>query len=64
MKREVKDLVTRVEVAGGEVRRSKRNSHLKVYLDGRLIGVIPSTPSDHRALKNSISQLRRNGLAI
>ncbi|QNL30197.1 hypothetical protein SEA_MARIOKART_70 [Gordonia phage Mariokart] len=62
--REVKDLIREIEQAGGEIRRSKRNAHLKVYLNGNLIGTISATPSDWRSIKNSRAQLRRNGLDI
>ncbi|AWN04272.1 HicA-like toxin [Gordonia phage Sour] len=63
MSKDVAKLVAEVEAAGAEVRRAK-GQHLKVYLDGHLIGTIPSTPSDWRSLKNARSQLRRNGLGI
>ncbi|QIG58998.1 HicA-like toxin [Gordonia phage AnClar] len=62
--KDVKQLLKAVEAAGGEVRRSKRNPHYKIYLNGRLIGVVASTPSDHRTTLNDRAQLRRNGLDI
>ncbi|WAB09248.1 HicA-like toxin [Gordonia phage LittleMunchkin] len=62
--KEIKDLIKQVQAAGAEVRTTKRNPHYKVYLGGRLIGTIPSTPSDWRGIKNSRAQLRRNGLDI
>lgn len=60
----MRDLVARIEAAGGRVGRSKRSLHIKVYLGAQLIGIIPSSPSDHRAIKNCVSDLRRRGLAL
>lgn len=59
----IKDMIRRVEEAGGEIRRSRRG-HFKVYLEGRLIGSLPSTPGDRRTELNDIAMLRRNGLPI
>ncbi|MEV4454441.1 type II toxin-antitoxin system HicA family toxin [Microbispora sp. NPDC049633] len=58
--KEVKNLVKELEAQGFEVTRAKGN-HLKVYLDGKLITAMASTPSDIRSLANSIAFLRRNG---
>lgn len=46
---------------GVEIVRSNSN-HLKVYLDGRMITVLPYSPSDCRAYKNSISILKKAGV--
>jgi hypothetical protein len=59
----VKEMIRRVEEAGGEIQRSRRG-HYKVYLEGRLIGSLPATPSDRRTELNDIAMLRRNGLPI
>ena len=60
----MRDLVKRIEEAGGRVVKTKRNSHLKVYLGPRLVGVLPATPSDFRTIKNVISDLRKKGLNL
>lgn len=36
-----------------------RRGHYKVKLDGRLIAVMASTPSDRRSMKNARAQIRR-----
>lgn len=43
---------------GCEVERA-RSGHYKVKLDGRLVAVMASTPSDHRSMKNAKAQIRR-----
>ncbi|AKF14347.1 hypothetical protein SEA_VINCENZO_85 [Mycobacterium phage Vincenzo] len=60
---DVKALVDAIRAVGGDVQHS-RNQHLRVYVDGKLVTTMPSTPSDHRALKNTIADLRRAGLAL
>ncbi|WAB09578.1 hypothetical protein SEA_WOOPER_75 [Gordonia phage Wooper] len=62
--KELRRLLDRIEQAGGELRRCKHGSHWKVYLDGRFIGTVGGSPSDHRSWKNGLSFLRRNGLQI
>lgn len=38
------------------------SGHWKIYnADGRMITVLPATPSDARALRNAIAVLRRAG---
>lgn len=38
------------------------SGHWKIYNpQGRLITVLPATPSDHRGLRNAIAVLRRAG---
>lgn len=61
--RETKRLVAAIVAAGGEVKLG-RAGHIKVYLEGRQIGSMPSTPSEYRSRKNTIADLRRAGLAI
>ncbi|AGU91997.1 hypothetical protein ADAWI_84 [Mycobacterium phage Adawi] len=59
---EVRALVSSIIAVGGEV-KSHRGHH-KVYIDGVLTTVFPSTPSDVRSLKNAIATLRRAGLPL
>lgn len=37
------------------------SGHIGLLKDGNLISVMPSSPSDHRALKNKVAELRRMG---
>lgn len=57
-------LIKAIKQAGGEVRPSGISGHVDVYLDGRRIGCLSGSPSDHRTTKNDIARLRRHGLAI
>ena len=61
---DVRDLIRRIEAAGGRVVRCKRSTHMKVYLGPKLIGTLGSTPGDHRAIKNTISDFRKRGLDL
>lgn len=51
MTKDVKKYLRWLTHNGFEVKMTK-SSHWKVYRDGTLIAVLPSTPSDHRAMKN------------
>ncbi|QHB37398.1 hypothetical protein I5G58_gp096 [Mycobacterium phage BirdsNest] len=63
--KDVRELLRRIEEAGGEVRPSRsKTGHWKVYKAGVLIGSLAGTPSDWRGLKNALAQLRRAGLDI
>ncbi|AEJ94664.1 hypothetical protein FDI63_gp086 [Mycobacterium phage ChrisnMich] len=59
---EVRALVSAVQEVGAEVKAHR--GHFKVYIDGVLTTVFPSTPSDIRSLKNAIATLRRAGLPL
>ncbi|AXN53362.1 HicA-like toxin [Mycobacterium phage Thonko] len=61
--KDTRELVSRIVAAGGTVEH-KRSGHIAVYLDGRFVGQIASSPSDHRTVLNQVSRLRRNGLAL
>jgi hypothetical protein len=62
--REVRQLVSRLEAAGYRVTRGA-SGHIKVYdPGGAMISSLPSSPSDHRSLKNGIAQLRRKGAPV
>ncbi|AXH49737.1 HicA-like toxin [Gordonia phage Pleakley] len=62
--KEYRDLVRKIEAAGGEVRKPTGKGHPKVYLGGRFIMTLCCTPSDHRSRKNELARLRRAGLEI
>ena len=54
---------------GWLLRRSKKNHLLltppsHVASAGKAVVVLPSTPSDHRSMRNAISQLRRAGVPV
>lgn len=61
---EVLRLVRRLEGLGCKCRQSKRNSHWKVYYNGRMISSIASTPSDPRSMQNTLRDLERAGLIL
>ena len=60
---EFRALLDTISVAGWEIRQGRRSSHWKVCdASGRMVAVMSNTPSDHRAIKNTRSQLRHAGL--
>lgn len=55
------ELIRELQAQGFTTRTTKRG-HILVYApDGRMISTLPSTPSDHRSMKNAIATLRRAG---
>lgn len=62
MRADVRALVGQVKRNGWEV-RELNSGHLQVRdpTDGRVMGSIPGTPSDWRALKNAKANLKRSG---
>lgn len=63
--REMKKLLAVAEAAGWEVGRTKKGHLRLIPADPTLpIIVTGSTPSDHRAIRNFKSQLRRAGLPV
>jgi len=64
-RKETRELIRQIVAAGGTVKCKKgKGRRYKVYLDGKLVGCLAVTPSDHRSHKNSIAMLRRSGLQI
>jgi len=63
MKKEMKVLVRAAEREGWLVKRTKRGHYQWLPPQGRVI-VTAGTPSDHRALRNIKSDLRREGLCV
>lgn len=59
---DVRDLLRSAEKAGAHIERRRR--HYAVHHGGRIIATVPSTPSDHRSLKNARATIRRAGLSI
>jgi len=60
--KDVADLLEAITAAGGEIVKGSR--HWKVRFEGNVIGTVPTSPSDHRALKNARANLRRAGLGV
>lgn len=54
------ELIAALLQQGFDVVQAK-NNHRKVYEGKRLITTLPSTPSDHRSIRNCVSILKRNG---
>jgi len=60
-RKELKEIVRAAETQGWRVEQ-RRGGHLFFYApDGKNIVTSGSTPSDSRALRNLIAQLRRHG---
>jgi hypothetical protein len=55
------ELLRELEAQGFTWRTTKRN-HILIYApQGHVVTTLPSTPSDHRSMKNAIAGLRRAG---
>jgi predicted RNA binding protein YcfA (HicA-like mRNA interferase family) len=59
MHKEIKNLIKDFEAAGFDVVLTKGNTHPKVLSNGHLVTTLPSSPSDHRSIKNAQATLRR-----
>lgn len=59
-----KDLLKRLDKLAPRVQVVPGGKHLKVLLDGRVVGTLASTPSDGRTVLNVASDLRRNGVDV
>jgi hypothetical protein len=59
--REIKALVAKLEAQGWRIEDGGK--HIKAYPPDRTkpIVTLARTPSDYRAIKNAVSQLRRSG---
>ena len=62
--KEYRVLVKAIKAAGGEVRKPTGTGHPKVYFRGQFVTTLCLTPSDRRARKNELAQLRRAGMNI
>jgi hypothetical protein len=60
-KKELKEVLREAESQGWEVRYSSKGHPMLYAPDGESIVTTGGTPSDHRALTNLISRLRRHG---
>lgn len=62
---ETKALIRKLrQIPGVEVVKAKRNSHLKIYRDGKLISSMPASPSCTRGKLNQLAHLRKQGIRI
>jgi predicted RNA binding protein YcfA (HicA-like mRNA interferase family) len=61
MSHDLKDLIRDAVAAGFQVARTRSN-HVKFVAPNGTVIFGPSTPSDHRSLKNVRAKLRRVGL--
>lgn len=59
---EWKQLHKKLEQLGCTVRRAG-SGHWKVYQEGRMVLVLPSSASDHRSIRNAQALLKRLGIA-
>ena len=60
MDKDTKRVAKAAERQGFEVATTTKG-HVVFTLDGVVVATASGTPSDHRALKNLIAQLRRSG---
>lgn len=61
--RNTRELIKRLRALPGvEVELGRK--HYRVTLNGRVVGTLASTPSDGRAILNTVSDLRRNGVDV
>lgn len=61
MNKDVRKLIQSLTVIDG-VTVEVNGSHAKVYKDGKMVSVLPKTPSDHRWRDNALRDLRANGI--
>jgi len=63
---ELRAFVRELETAGCEVRdaRSRGNSHLKIYYQGRLVGSLGGNLGNWRNADNLRSDLKREGVPL
>ncbi len=57
---DLKDLLKALETSGCKIEKTG-SGHIRVTKDGKSI-ILPSTASDWRSLKNSLAQVRRDGM--
>ncbi|MEU5900370.1 hypothetical protein [Streptomyces venezuelae] len=58
--KDITGLIKKLNEQGFEVERAK-NNHWTVRKNGRRVTTLPSTPSDHRTMKNCLAYLKREG---
>jgi hypothetical protein len=61
---EVLGLVKRLEDHGCKCVQSRRRSHWKIYMGGKMVGSIGSTPSDRHAVENALHDLAKAGVIL
>lgn len=59
-RKEIAEILAELDRQGFEVKRGG-SGHWKVYDAAHLVATLPSTPSDHRSLRNTLAVLRRAG---
>lgn len=60
MHKDIRKLTKKLRKQGWQIEEARK--HIKCWApDGETMVTIPSTPSDHRAIKNAKAQLRRSG---
>ncbi len=60
---ELRKLLKLAKQQGWEVGKTKKNHTVFTGPDGQRV-VSPSTPSDHRSMKNTVGELRRHGMEV
>ena len=57
--RTMEQLEVALKAHGFEMARGKRGGHANLYLNGRRVGAIATTPSDWRGVMNQVSSIRK-----
>ncbi len=59
--KEIRRLVKALQSQGWRVEETKKGHFLAYAPNGVGLVTIPGTPSDHRSLRNTVSELRKHG---
>jgi predicted RNA binding protein YcfA (HicA-like mRNA interferase family) len=59
--KDLRTLIKELEAQGFEVTKGRNSTHLVVRKKGQRVTTLPSTPSDHRTMKNCLADCRRAG---
>jgi hypothetical protein len=57
-------IVKKLERDNPQLRHDRNKSHVKLYADGRLVGILPVQLRTEGLAKNTVAQLRRAGLRV
>lgn len=60
--KEIRAAIDAARAEGWTVEPTKNNSHIKMISPSGRVVFISGSPSDHRAMKNALGDLRRAGL--
>lgn len=64
MSKDVRQFVRRLKRSGLNVLQTRNQHYVVVNKDGERLHTFGGTPSDHRWMKNAISELRKRGIEL